>query len=63
VAKRNVGDLVENRVSDDVKREEIPHVGQITGAKWDIDDPFLMVEVAGHYYIIERWDEPGFTGR
>jgi hypothetical protein len=36
-------------VSDEFTKERIP-------------DPFLLVEVAGDQFVIERWDEPSFRG-
>jgi hypothetical protein len=36
-------------VSDEFTKERIP-------------DPFLLVEVAGEQFVIERWDEPSFRG-
>jgi hypothetical protein len=35
---------------------------QFIAWRGDIDDPFLMVEVADELFIVEKWDEPGFRG-
>jgi hypothetical protein len=37
-------------VSDEMHAERIP-------------DPFLMVEIGGERFIVERWDEPSFRGK
>lgn len=37
-------------VSDEMQAERIP-------------DPFLLVEVGGEQFVIERWDEPAFRGK
>lgn len=37
-------------VSDEMQGERIP-------------DPFLLVQIAGEEFVIERWDEPAFRGK
>lgn len=37
-------------VSDEMQGEQIP-------------DPFLLVEIAGQQFVIERWDEPAFRAK
>lgn len=37
-------------VSDEMQAERIP-------------DPFLLVEIAEHQFVIERWDEPAFRAK
>lgn len=37
-------------ISDEMQGERIP-------------DPFLLVEIGGHQFVIERWDEPAFKAK